>query len=178
MELKELTEKTLEIFQVDSTGELSIKMFDIEMKNDVEYYKKFKELVKDLSIDWLQKIFQYYQADRVEKKQDYTPKSLASLIARLADMENEAKNTIDMCAGSGSLTIQKWNLNHNQVFMLYELDENVIPYLIFNMAIRNISCVISRADVLKQEVYKTWRITKGEEFGIVKEVGNSECANF
>ena len=51
-------------------------------------------------------IFQYYFADRKEKMQDYTPKSLAVAVAELSKTENE-KICLDLCAGSGALTIQK-----------------------------------------------------------------------
>lgn len=73
--------------------------------------------------------------------------------------------------GSGALTIQRWVMNHNQRFELYEFDENVIPFLLFNMAVRNIECVIYHSDVLQQEVFHTYRIRKSEKFGIFEEAG-------
>lgn len=167
MELKELTEKTLELLKIENTDEMSNRLFEVVKNNDTQIYYQFKELVKgDLAVDWLQKIYQYYQADRKEKMQDYTPKSLAKLMGELA---GNSERIIDMCAGSGALTIQKWNKNHNLEFILYEFDKNVIPFLLFNMAIRNISCIIHQADVLQMEIYKTYKITKGEMFGNFKE---------
>lgn len=77
---------------------------------------------------------------------------------------------MDMCAGSGALTIQKWNMNHEQKFELYEFDEKVIPFLLFNMAVRNIDCTIHHSDVLQQEVLHTYRVSKGEKFGKFREV--------
>lgn len=111
--------------------------------------KKSCDIVKDLSVDWLQMIYQYYYADRKEKMQDYTPKSLALFMGKLA---GEADKITDLCAGSGALTIQRWNMNHEQRFELYEFDENVIPFLLFNMAVRNIECTVYHSDVLQQEV--------------------------
>lgn len=99
--------------------------------------------------------------------QDYTPKSLALFMGKLA---GEADKITDLCAGSGALTIQRWNMNHEQRFELYEFDENVIPFLLFNMAVRNIECTVYHSDVLQQEVYHTYKITKGEHFGKFKEV--------
>ena len=116
MELKELTEKTLEIFESKDTSELISKIKNVCIENKTEYFDRFAELVEDLSVDWLQKIFQCYEADRKERKQDYTPLSLARFVGRLA---GEADTVIDMCAGSGALTIQKWSLDKNQEFMLY-----------------------------------------------------------
>ena len=80
MELKELTEKTLELLEIKNTDEMSKRLFDIVRNNNFHIYEKFCKLVEnDLSVDWLQKIFQYYQADRKEKMQDYTPKALLIL---------------------------------------------------------------------------------------------------
>ena len=176
MELKELTEKTLMLLGVESTDEMSKRLFEVVSNNHIQIYEQFCDLIEnDLSVDWLQKIFQYYQADRKEKMQDYTPKSLADFMGLLA---GDSDTVIDMCAGSGALTIQKWNRNHDLKFKLYEFDTNVIPFLLFNMAIRNISCTVCHSDVLQMEVFKTYKIIKGESFGIFKEVENEHFTNF
>lgn len=167
MELKELTEKTMALFKSESIEALADKVLIAVKNNDENVYEKFCDLVQDLSIDWMQKIYQYHLADRKEKMQDYTPKSLALLIGKLA---GDADVVTDLCAGSGALTIQKWNMNHEQRFDLYEFDENVIPFLLFNMAVRNIECTVYHSDVLQQEVYHTYKIHKGEHFGNFKEM--------
>lgn len=167
MELKELSEKTLEILGIKSINELSDALYRACKNNDISVLSDFSDMVQDLQIDWLQKIFQYYEADRKKKKQDYTPKSLAEFCGRLIGNDTEI---IDMCAGSGALTIQKWNLNHDAKFILYEIDEKVIPYLLFNMMLRNIRCKIYHSDVLQEEVFHVYEISKGEQFGICEEV--------
>lgn len=55
MELKELVDKTLEMFGARNTQELKEKIFEICKSNDEPMFANFKELVGDLSIDWLQK---------------------------------------------------------------------------------------------------------------------------
>lgn len=177
MELKELTEKTLELLAIKNTDEMSKRLYEVVSTNNVQIYERFCGLIEnDLAVDWLQKIFQYYQADRKEKMQDYTPKCLADFMGLLA---GESDTVIDMCAGSGALTIQKWNRNHDLQFRLYEFDERVIPFLLFNMTVRNISCVVYHADVLQMEIFKQYQITNGERFGVFKEVNNNErCVNF
>lgn len=162
MELKENVDKTLEMFGARNTQELREKMFEICKRNDELMFAKYKDLVGDLSVDWLQKIFQYYEADRKDKKQDYTPKCLGEFCGKLA---GESDVVVDMCAGSGALTIQKWGLNKRQKFELYEFDENVIPYLLFNMMLRNIDCRVYHSDVLQDEVFHEYQIKIGEEFG-------------
>jgi type I restriction enzyme M protein len=161
IELKELTEKTLEIFDCQSVEDLSTAL--MESLEDENKLQAFSEIVgNDLTKDWLQMIFQYYQADRKEKKQDYTPKCLAQFLSRLI---GDSVESIDMCAGSGALTIQRWVENPDTVFQCYEIDETVIPYLLFNLVIRNISATVSQCDILQDELYKTWIITKGEKYG-------------
>lgn len=174
MELGALKEKVFEIFEIDNTEALAGKLFETVRNNDTGKYTEFKNAVRTLETDWLQKIYQYYSADRKEKKQDYTPYSLARFATKLA---GKSDTITDMCAGSGALTIQYWAENPTAHFKLYELDENVIPYLLFNMAIRNVDCTIYNGDVLSGEMHHTYRITPGDEFGEFREVEN-EFINF
>lgn len=177
MELKELMKKTISLLDIKDVSEMPEKLFDVVKNNNEKIYNDFQELVEcNLSVDWLQMIFQYYLSDRKEKMQDYTPKTLADFMAKLVG--NSDATIIDMCAGSGALTIQKWNKNHNLKFILYEFDENVMPFLLFNMAVRNISCVIYHADVLQQEVFHTYEISKGKKYGFFKEVESGNFFNF
>ena len=96
--------------------------------------------------------------------QDYTPVSLAKLVCKLTN----SNEIIDMCAGSGALTIQKWNLNHDALFKLYEFDENVIPYLLFNLCVRNINAEVYNMDVLTQEVFHKYKIIPDEKYSKVE----------
>ena len=84
LELKELCEKTINLFEVEAVDDLGKKLMGACKDNDTQKFESFAELVGDLNTDWLQKIFQYYQADRSEKMQDYTPDSLAAVVGRLA----------------------------------------------------------------------------------------------
>ena len=164
MELSELRDKVLTIFNVP-IGQLRDALMQSVTEYNTDIMDRFCDIVKqDLSIDHLQMIYQYYLADRKEKKQDYTPKCLAELMGKLA---GESETLIDMCAGSGALTIQSWVENKNRSFILYELDENVIPFLLFNLSLRNIQATIIRSDVLSGEVFDMWTIKKGEKYGKV-----------
>lgn len=99
--------------------------------------------------------------------QDYTPKTLALFMGKLI---GDADVITDLCAGSGALTIQKWCMNHEQKFELYEFDENVIPFLLFNMAVRNIECTVYHSDVLQQEIFHTYKISRGKKYGNFREI--------
>ena len=162
MELKKLTEKVLSLLEVSSPDKLGDTLMNAS--KDHGKLRQFKTLVGgDLSKDWLQMIYQYYLADRKEKKQDYTPKSIAKLMGALV---SGSDRVVDMCAGSGALIIQKWNQNPDICFTAIEIDDGVIPFLIFNMVLRNIRCRVLKLDALTgEEPEQGWDITKGEEFG-------------
>lgn len=162
MELKELTDKTLELFNVADPQKLGEAL--IVSCSDVEKLRSFRDLINDeLEKDWMQMIYQYYLADRKEKKQDYTPATLADFMGRLT---GDSDKIIDMCAGTGALIIQKWADKPSTQFVAMELDENVIPFLLFNMVLRNIKCKVIQIDVLSGEgPAHQWEVEKGEEFG-------------
>lgn len=161
MELKEMAEKTLELFGVLDIKDLGAAMLD--SCNDHEKLEAFSKMVDhDLSVDHVQKIYQYYLADRKEKKQDYTPSSIALFMGLFV---KDCENIIDMCAGSGALIIQKWNDNKDACFTAIEYDDNVIPFLVFNMVLRNIQCRIIHGDALSDDKpKKIIDVRKGKKF--------------
>ncbi|GFO52289.1 hypothetical protein ikelab_15640 [Lactococcus garvieae] len=169
MELTKLRDAMLKLFDCEKVEQLSEKIMGVVLSNDFEKMHKFVELIgNDLSIDHIQKVYQYYLADRKEKKQDYTPKSLAKLMASLAMPKD--KKIIDMCAGSGALTIQAWNLDNNIVVECLEFDEAVIPFLLFNLQVRNIEGVVKQMDILENEIFNTYKITRTDKFGKVEKI--------
>lgn len=162
LELSELKSKLLELFETDMEH-LPNSLMNVAINNNTEIYDKYLLIVNnDLDVDYLQMVYQYYYADRKDKKQDYTPSTLSDFVGRII---GESDVVIDMCAGSGALTIQRWKRNHEQKFRLYELDKNVIPFLLFNLAIRNINASVIRGDVLQDDVYEQWVVRKGEMYG-------------
>lgn len=169
MELKLLCEKVKVVFKIETIHELSNKLLDVCINNQHEYIKRFCDLVGDLSVDWMQKIFQYYEADRKEKKQDYTPSSLARFICKLTE-STEGSTVYDLCAGSGALSIQKWNIDHSLSFVCYEYDEKVIPLLLFNLASRNINAIVIHGDALQDEVYTMYEVRRGDQFGTITKI--------
>lgn len=165
MELLELYNEMLRLFSVEDCSGLERAMMDAVIACDVEKYDKASKLFPDLEHDWLQKIFQYYRADRDEKKQDFTPSSLAQFLAALTD--GDSQELVDMCAGSGALTIQAWVRNKNRFFRLYELDGAVIPYLLFNLAVRNMNAEVLHGDVLSDKKLHKYTVTSGNKYSTV-----------
>lgn len=158
MELLELTRKTFELFNVSSIEELTSALLDAVLANNTASYDTWLALVEDPSIDWMQRIYQYHGADRTEHKQDFTPKSLAVAVDRLTASET-SQTCLDLCAGTGALTIQKWTRNKNTRFICVELDRNVIPFLLFNLAARGINAVVLRGDALSKGYDEAWSIS-------------------
>ena len=167
MELSKLIEISNQVFEISDISKLGTAIS--EKLNDVNTFQKWADLVPDMTEDNLQPIFQYYMADRKEKMQDYTPKSLALAACMVAGVHN-VKSVYDMCAGSGALTIQAWNINPECRFICQEFDERVIPFLLFNLAVRNINAVVIHGDVLSEEQFKAYSVTAGEKFSSVAEV--------
>ena len=171
IELSELTKNVLEIFEIETQEDLSKSIYDAVMSDDVKKYEKFEILVQDLSVDWLQMIYQYWLADREGKKQDYTPKSLALFLAKM--MIPECGTVLDMCAGSGALTIQAWAENPDLEFECIEFDENVIPLLLFNLAVRNIKAIVKHQDVLSEDLFAVYIVEPREKHGEVIKIETS-----
>ena len=170
MELKELTEKFKAIF-----GKL--EDFNLDLLT-VSNCSKYLELINnDLETDYLQKIYQFFMADRENKKQDFTPKSLGKLISELTKSTAE-EWVYDMCSGSGALTIQKWCSNKNLRFVCEELDTNLIPFLLFNLKIRNIEGYVINGNVLTGERKAVYKLTKGEKFSEIELCMFFEYPNF
>ena len=74
MELRELTNRMLEILEIKSTDEIQKRLIRVVKNDETSVYDQFCNIVQDLSVDWLQMIFQYYHADRKEKSRIIHPK--------------------------------------------------------------------------------------------------------
>ena len=160
IELKDLTKEFVKLF-----GDL--ENFNLEKISDENCEKYLNLINHDLDTDYLQKIWQFFMADREGKKQDFSPKSLGVLIAELTKSENEVW-VYDMCCGSGALTIQKWISNKKLKFVCEELDEAVIPFLLFNLKIRNIEGYVLNGNILTGEKKAIYKLTPGVNFSKVE----------
>jgi type I restriction-modification system DNA methylase subunit len=168
MELSELTKAVCRLLDCEK-GTIVDSIRDTifsDRKNDI-LAKYFDLIGGNLKTDELQKIFQYYYADRKEKCQDFTPKSIAKLLA--SEVVTGAKSIYDMCAGSGALTIQAWAKNKDAIFYCEELDDNAVPVLLFNLALRNISGYVIHRDVLTMKEKAIYRLIAGEKFSQIEQ---------
>lgn len=169
MELTELTEKFKSVLNIEKICDAPQKIMQTITSGANDTLREWINYFPDLSEDQLQPIFQYYMADRKEKMQDYTSKSLAKACVVTAGISN-AKICYDMCAGSGALTIQAWNINKDCYFICEEYDERVIPFLIFNLALRNTNATVIHGNVLSGERFKAWKLTSSKHFSMIMEI--------
>ena len=113
----------------------------------------------DLSKDNFVESFQDEHGDRDKFKQDFTPEGISEIVARIIP---QSENIADICAGTGSLTIQAWNLNKSAFFHCEEKSERAVPFLLLNLALRNIDGEVLVGDVLTKEYTKIYRLTSTE----------------
>lgn len=172
MELLEFKNKILSLCEVQKIKDIGEVLMRVVLNNETAFFDKYNEIIDD-SKDWLQALWQYYEADREEKKQDYTPKSLCKLVSALA---GECKTVYDCCGGSGALTIQMLKDHKTEVVYIEELDENVIPFLLFNLCLHGAIGVVVNGNVLTKEKLKIYQLRKVDKYSIVAEI-NEENLN-
>ncbi|WP_129045024.1 N-6 DNA methylase [Companilactobacillus metriopterae] len=130
-------------------------LFDKQTRED--FFRKFLEEDSDLSKDQFHELFMSEMANRKKKKQDFTPDSVAQVLNKLSEFEDD--NYFELAAGSGGLAIAHWWQECQKEFpweyrpsehfhYLEELDELATLILIFNMSIRGMNAVIVMGDSL------------------------------
>lgn len=160
MELLEFKNRFLDLCRVTEVKEVSEVLRSVVLDHNTNFFDDFESMIDDTK-DWLQALWQYYEADRAEKKQDYTPKSICKLVSVLA---GDCKSVYDCCGGSGALTLEL--IKNRQIDSVYveELDERVMPFLLFNLCLNNASGFVVNGDVLSREAFTEYRLQKGEKY--------------
>lgn len=135
-------------------------LFDKKLRE--EMFMQFLEIEHDVSYDWFHDYFQEEHAQRKKHKHDFTPDSIGTILsAIMADNERNGM-TLDVAAGSGGLTIKKWNddrmtmspLVYKPSMFLYqceELSDRAIPFLLFNLMLRGMNAIVIHCDSLTRE---------------------------
>lgn len=165
MELLEYRNAVFEFFQIENASELPTAIMEKGFSENI--FDEYIRIVGDLKKDWLKHLFQYYSADRNEKQQDFTPYSICELVNQLS---GNANVIYDCCAGTGALTIEKAKDNKDALFICEELDENAIPFLLFNLAIRNIKAFVINKNVLTKETKAQYAVIKGIKYATVEKI--------
>lgn len=143
-----------EVFEVPQT--LMTKLFSPEQS---DLLARIAAIYGDRQLDQFRDFFQEEGADRKKLKQDYTPDGVAELLARVS---RSGKSLADICAGTGSLTIQYLNYHPDVEFVrCEEFSARVIPFLLLNLAIRKIDAEVIHGDSLTRECFNVYAIQDG-----------------
>ncbi|MFT8459973.1 MAG: N-6 DNA methylase [Liquorilactobacillus ghanensis] len=138
-------------------------------------FRDFLSHETDVSYDWFCKFFNDEMAERTKKQQYFTPSFLSDLVAKIVDTDNkDTKTNFDSAAGTGSLTVAKWNTDRLKVNPLiyrpsdyfYTAEElkiegqpsRALPFLLFNFLIRGMNGVVISGDSLSRKVSQIYFI--------------------
>lgn len=138
---------------------LMTALLDKEKRSDL--LSRFVQDDLDLSKDNFVDSFQAEHGDRDKFKQDFTPKGISEIVARIIP---RSQNIADVCAGTGSLTIQAWNLNRSAFFHCEEKSERAVSFLLLNLALRNIQGEVLVGDVLTRTFNAVYRLIPAAQF--------------
>ena len=156
--------KINELFGVTESFMLPDKLMGLLFSENINsIFEKYSDMQGDLSYDGFTNYFQEEHSSRKAMMQDFTPKELAELVGSIAG--SVVLTCLDVCAGTGGLTIAMHSIAPNCEFFCEELSQRALPILLFNLAVRNISAYVSNKNVLSGEVIGCYRVIRGERFG-------------
>ena len=165
--MKLTTEKINELLGVDESFHASYKLIEIlssPSERELLFTNFFKE-EQDLSFDWFTEYFQAEHSDRKGKKQDFTPDGIIRVASGVL---GPTRSNADICAGTGGLTIKRYAENPDAQFYCEEFSDRALPFLLFNLAIRNINAVVLHGDSLSREFKAIYKLTKSTEFSSIE----------
>jgi len=151
-----------ELLEINDSYQAPQRLMEI-LFNQERREKLFREMLSqnhDVSFDWFHEYFEAEHADRKEKKQDFTPNSIATLISKLVGT-GEGSN-LDVAAGTGGITITKWQEDRmkespftykpsEHYYQCEELSDRAIPFLLFNLLIRGMNATVLHGDSLTRK---------------------------
>ena len=121
--------------------------------------------------DLFRTYFEKYAAERKSNQQDFTPQSIAKLLAALSNQNSKKTgwSCYDPAAGTGTLIITKWNKDrlkvspfnyypYNYFYLAEEKSDVAIPYLINNLAIRGMNAVVIHGDTIERKANQVYFI--------------------
>lgn len=142
-------------------------MFDKDERERM--FIEFLEHESQLDHDIFHEYFQDEHAERKKHKQDFTPQSISNLLAKLVTPDNGEGTTLDVAAGTGGITIAKWQNDRIQVspfeykpsnyfYQCEELSDRAIPFLLFNLLIRGMNATVLHGDSITRQVKQIYFI--------------------
>ncbi|HFU4058602.1 TPA: N-6 DNA methylase [Streptococcus suis] len=158
--MRKIRDAILEICGVKEVFELpQVLLTKLLSSEQSDLLERIGAIYGDRQLDQFRDFFQEEGADRKKLKQDYTPDGVAELLARVS---RSGKSLADICAGTGSLTIQYLNYHPDVEFVrCEEFSARVIPFLLINLAIRKIDAEVIHGDSLTREHFNIYAISDG-----------------
>lgn len=155
------------LLKIDESYKAPDRVLEL-MLNEEQRIKTFNNFLKvssDLSFDWFHEYFTDEQAERKTKKQDFTPESVTKLMNLL--VKDNYGTYFEAAAGTGGMLISNWAIKPAHYYCVEEWSDRAIPFLLFNMAIRNIKGTIIQCDSLTQEIKATYELKPGKKFSSI-----------
>lgn len=128
-------------------------------------FENFLKVSKDLNFDWFHEYFTDEQAERKTKKQDFTPESVTKLMNLL--IKENYGTYFEAAAGTGGMLISNWAIKPAHYYCVEEQSDRAIPFLLFNLAIRNIKGTVIQCDSLTKEIKVTYELKPGKKFSSI-----------
>lgn len=168
-------EEINKLLGVDESYKASSVLFKKLMSKDErqKLFKVFLTKETDLTFDWFTDYFQEEHSDRKKNKQDFTPDGVVTLVNRLL---GSTQFNADICAGTGGLTIKRWTTNPTAHFYCEEYSDRAMPFLLFNLAIRNVDAVVFHGDSLTRKAKAFYRIEPGQQFADIQTIDDLAVA--
>lgn len=168
-------EEINKLLEVDESYKASSVLFKKLMSKDErqKLFKVFLAKETDLTFDWFTDYFQEEHSDRKKNKQDFTPDGVVTLVNRLL---GSTQFNADICAGTGGLTIKRWSENKEAHIYCEEYSDRAMPFLLFNLAIRNMDAVVFHGDSLTRKAKGYYRIEPGKQFADIQKIDDLAVA--
>lgn len=159
-----------EILEIDDAYKAPKRLMEILLDKEKreKIFCQFLEYERDMKFDWFHQYFQEEHAQRKTKKQDFTPNSISEILSKIVQQESN-HSTLDIAAGTGGLTITKWQEDRmkqlpweykpsNYFYQLEEMSDRAIPFLLFNLLIRGMNAIVVHGDSLYRAVQQVYFI--------------------
>ena len=173
--LFEVVDRIKELLRVDPLHDIYSRINETVLSENLsKILEKYTEIIKaDPERDWIQNMFMFSGADSAGLGQDYTPEALSKIMAGVSDYE-DAETVLDVCCGTGSLTLQLHKKHPGLHFTMQECDARVVSLLLFNMALNNVYADILHMDIITGQIFAIYEVRPGERFGTVEKLPGTD----
>lgn len=161
--------------QQPSEFEEFLKNILFDKKRREEFYRGMLGINNDVSVDTFREYFEMYAAERKTNQQDFTPDSISQICSIITQGDHSSGWTAyDPTAGTGALIIKKWwedliqetplsYAPHRYLYRADELSDTALPFLLHNLAMRGMNCIVVHGDVLERTAKNIYFIQNSDD---------------